>query len=106
MYACTWNVCRQQRVARELRLGCLSELTRRTASWHPSPAAQRWIVVAGDVAAGVGAITRYAMFALPAGRCLHSAEAIGSDPVRLWMSFLGRLPGSLYEPECSTGRNF
>lgn len=48
---------------------------------------QRWVAVAADAPAGAGDIARYVMFVLPAGRCLHSAEAIGSDPLRLWMSF-------------------
>lgn len=100
MYDIMFYVCRQQRVARERRLHCLSELTRtsprRTALWHPSPAAQRWWCGCWWLLVSV----------LPAGRCLHSAEAISSDPTKLWMSVWGRLPGSLYEPECSTGRNF
>lgn len=60
MFDKVFYVCRQQRVAWELRLHGLSEMTqtfpRRTTFWHPSPAARGWIAVAGDVAVGVGAI--------------------------------------------------
>lgn len=52
-------------------------------------------------------------FCYQLGRCLHnghfSAEAMGSDWLRLWTSCCSRwerLPGLTYEGVCSTGRKF